>query len=234
LPRRKRKPRKKAADQGARRAKRRQRDTPQVAYLCSMAKVVQFPVSAPEQFGFRPVRKRKVRPNAAGQLDLFSTGRVVRLNQLTPFEEALVLDQQNDPRAAALYEEAIRQFDSLADSYCNLGIIYSNQSDFTRAIDCFTKSLKDDPRHFESHYNLANVYAGFGNLPLARLHYEVAIEVEPDFPNAYFNLGLVLARSQEWRGAIEALSKYLLRVSREDGQQARELISQLNPLVPGV
>jgi tetratricopeptide (TPR) repeat protein len=194
-----------------------------------MTKVVQFPVSSPERFGFRPVGKRKPRPGAAGQLELFTGGRVVKLNELTPFEEALMLDQQQDPRAVAMYQEAIRQFDSPADAYCNLGIIYSNRADFARAVDSFTRCLKEAPRHFEAHYNLANVYAELGNLPLAKLHYQVAISVEPDFSNAYFNLGLVLARNQEWQAAIDTLSEYLLRVTHDEGQQARDLIRQLAP-----
>jgi tetratricopeptide (TPR) repeat protein len=192
-----------------------------------MSKVVQFPLASPEKFGFRPVRKRKNKTDANGQLNLFSGGRIVKLNQLSPFEEALMLDEQQDDRAIVMYEEAIRELDALADAYCNLGIIYSNRQDFTKAIDCFTRSLKEDPRHFESHYNLANVYAEQGNLPLAKLHYQVAIEVEPDFSNSYFNLGLTQARGREWQAAIDSLSQYLLRVSLEEGKQARELIQQM-------
>lgn len=192
-----------------------------------MTKVVQFPFSSPQKFGFRPVRKRKSKADAKGQLDLFSGGRIVKLNQLSPFEEALLLDEQQHDRAVAMYEEAIRQIDAIADSYCNLGIIYSQRQDYSKAVDCFTKSLKEDPRHFEAHYNLANVYAELGNLPLAKLHYQVAIEIEPEFSNGYFNLGLTYARNHEWQAAIDALSQYLLRVSLEEGKQARELIQQM-------
>jgi tetratricopeptide (TPR) repeat protein len=192
-----------------------------------MTKVVQFPFSSPEKFGFRPVRKRTNKTDPKGQLNLFSGARIVKLNQLSPFEEALMLDEQQDARAIAMYEEAIRQIDAMADAYCNLGIIYSQRQDFSKAVDCFTKSLKEDPRHFESHYNLANVYAELGNWPLAKLHYQVSIEIEPDFPNSYFNLGLTQARGREWQAAIDSLTQYLLRVSLEEGKQARELIQQM-------
>ena len=136
-------------------------------YLCSMAKVVQFPIQPPEKFGFRPVRKRKpAPPDKPGQLNLFAGGKLVKLNQLTTFEEALMLDEHGDPRAADLYKRAIQEFDSVPDAFCNLGIIESRARNYSKAVDCFTMSLKEDPRHFESHYNLANLYAELGNLPL--------------------------------------------------------------------
>jgi hypothetical protein len=58
-----------------------------------MAKVVKFPVQTPEKFGFKPVRKKKaVPPQKANQLTLFTGGKLVKLSQLTPFEDALLLD----------------------------------------------------------------------------------------------------------------------------------------------
>ncbi len=94
-----------------------------------MAKVIQFPVPNPEKFGFKPVRKKK--PDSAshkhGQLDLFGEAKIVSLNNLTPFEEALMLDEQGDNRASLQYQKAIDAGDSVADSYCNLGIIESGK-----------------------------------------------------------------------------------------------------------
>ena len=55
----------------------------------------------------------------------------------------------------------------------------------------FTLSLKNDPRHVEAHYNLANLYYDAGDLQLAKLHYEAAAQIEPGFSLVYFNLSLV-------------------------------------------
>jgi tetratricopeptide (TPR) repeat protein len=197
-------------------------------YLCPMAKVVKFPVQAPEKFGFRPVRKKRSAPvEKPGQLNLFTGGKLVKLNQLSTFEEALMLDEQGDERARDLYMRAIKEFDSIADAYCNLGIIESRQHHNAKAIDCFTLSLKEDPRHFESHYNLANLYAEAGNLPLAKLHYQASINIEPEFPNSYFNLGLTLAMNKEIEEAIQTLQTYRKLTTQEDHQQVDELIESL-------
>jgi tetratricopeptide (TPR) repeat protein len=194
-----------------------------------MGKVVQFPISSPEKFGFKPVRKKKSDvPEKKGQLNLFVGGKVVRMNSLTPFEEALLIDDMGDSdKARELYLKAIAAKDSLADAYCNLGIIESEGRHYSKAIDCFTLCLKEDPRHFEAHYNLANQYAEIGNLPLAKVHYQLSIEIAPDFPNSYFNLGLTLAMNREMEEAIQALLNYRTVAAPEDRKQAEDLINML-------
>jgi tetratricopeptide (TPR) repeat protein len=198
-----------------------------------MGKVVQFPNSSPEKFGFKPVRKKKTGvPEKKGQLNLFVGGKVVKLNQLTPFEEALLLDDMGDSESAREhYLKAISVKDSIADAYCNLGIIESEARHYSKAIDCFTLCLKEDPRHFEAHYNLANQYAEIGNLALAKIHYQMSIEIAPEFPNSYFNLGLTLAMNREIDEAIQALLNYRTIAAPEDKQQAEKLINMLTRTV---
>lgn len=194
-----------------------------------MGKVVQFPISSPEKFGFKPVRKKKSeQPDKKGQLNLFAGGKLVKLNQLTPFEEALIMDDQGETQKAKdLYQKAIELKDSVADAYCNLGIIESEARQYTKAIDCFTRCLKEDPRHYEAHYNLANQYAEVGNLALAKIHYQMCIEIEPAFPNAYFNLGLTLAMNREVEQAIQSLLTFRSVAEADDRSQAEDLINML-------
>src|SRR6266550_6370979 len=67
---------------------------------------------------------RQIEAELQGQLSLFrgvEESRIARLR--TPFEEALLLDDQNDPRAVESYLEAINEGDNVAEAYCNLGII---------------------------------------------------------------------------------------------------------------
>ena len=193
-----------------------------------MAKVVKFPIQPPEKFGFRPVRKKRpISPEKPGQLNLFTGGKIVKMNQLSTFEEALMLDEHGDERAKDLYLKAIVEFDSVPDAFCNLGIIESKLRRYSKAIDCFTLSLKEDPRHFESHYNLANLYAELGNMPLAKVHYQMSINIEPEFPNSYFNLGLTQAMTKEIEEAVQSLITYKRLASQDDHAQVDELIDHL-------
>lgn len=194
-----------------------------------MAKVVKFPQPTPEKFGFKPVRKRK---EAAGertkQLNLFNGGRIVKLGNLSAFEEALILDERNEPMAKDLYLRAIAENDCAADAYCNLGILESHVNDYSKAIDYFTLSLKHDPRHFEAHYNLANLYAEVGNLPLAKVHYQMSIQLEPDFSNSHFNLGLTLAMLGESAEAVSELYQYKRLSEKDDLRHVDELIATIS------
>jgi tetratricopeptide (TPR) repeat protein len=194
-----------------------------------MAKIIKFPIPTPEKFGPQRVRKRKdLRREPNGQLNLFAGGKVIKLNQLSVFEEALQLDELGDKQRAKIgYLQAIDQEDSMADAYCNLAIIESLEGSNAKAIDSFTNCLKIDPRHFEAHYNLANLYGEIGNFPLAKAHYEISIQLEPAFPNSYFNLGLTFAMNKEFDKAIKTIRQFRKIAQPEDQLIADDLIKKL-------
>ncbi len=194
-----------------------------------MAKVVKFPIPTPEKFGPERVRKKKeTSTQKPGQLNLFTGGKVIRLNKLTDFEEALFIDERGESKEAKkLYLKAIEQGDSLADAYCNLGIIEWQEGNQSKAVDYFTLALKNYPRHFEAHYNLANLYSELGNFPLATAHYKISIELEPAFSNSYFNLALTHAINREFAEAVNLLKQYRELTTADDQKQTDELIQKL-------
>ena len=201
-----------------------------------MGKVVQFPVSPPEKLGPKKVRKRR-KPNLEdfGQLNLFEQStidtKVLALPQADSFfEEALVLDEKNDPTAEKYYLLAIENEESVEDSFCNLGIMKSSQGDLTKAIDYLTNCLKRNPRHFEAHYNLGNVYSDLGNLELAKVHYELSTQIEPEYPNSFYNLGLVLISMKKYNEAIQSINKFVELAPSGEHQIANELIKTLNSI----
>lgn len=169
---------------------------------------------------------KQIEAELQGQMSLFraeaSHVQVSRL--LTPFEEALVLHEQGDATAVEFYREAIGEGDNVAEAFCNLGIIELDSGDTIGALENFTQSLKNDPRHVEAHYNLANLYYDAGDFPLARLHYEAAIQIEPNFSLVYYNLALVYHRLNNVEGARQALNKYK---DLEPGDEEIELVDQL-------
>lgn len=199
-----------------------------------MGKIIQFPARQPSRFGFE--RARKCRKENPDQLNLFSSGigKILRLpTNISLFEEALLLDECNGKRAREAYVRAISEGDFVADAYCNLGIIESKTGRNAKAFDCFTKSLEHDPRHFESHYNLGNLYFEGDDIRLARMHYELAAEINPKSPNLYFNLGLVLALMGETKAALDALLKYQMLASPGERGNAEDLIHGLKRSLAG-
>src|SRR5215469_9190489 len=194
-----------------------------------MAQIIKFPGRA-SKFGYTRA-KRRVRPDNPDQLQLFSQtapSNILAISSgLNSFERALILDEQGDAKAAELYLQAINSNESVADAYCNLGIIQSKQGLTSKAFDSFTKSLSHNPRHFEAHYNLGNLYFEANDCGLAQVHYQIAVEIESNFPNAYFNLGLVLAVVNDFEAAIRALEMYQSLVSPNAAQNATELLENL-------
>ena len=95
----------------------------------SMVQIIKFPVPA-SKFGFKRVKRRAKAAQDPDQLDLFpkTTAQILDFSSaLSRFEQALMLDERGDLKAAELYRKAIEEQDCVADAYCNLGIIESQK-----------------------------------------------------------------------------------------------------------
>lgn len=205
--------------------------------------VIRFPVEAVSRIGFQRADARRTgkatRMEAEGQINMFGPGAEPgRLGDVVPlplqsglFEMAILLDDRNDPRAEDMYRRAAEEGDYPADAWCNLGVLKSLKRDLDQAFECFAQSLSLEPRHAESHYNIGNLYFEYGDLKLARMHYEKAIECDPDLASAYFNLGLVTALTEDYKTAYDALSHYKRIAPADDMSVADELMRYLQTAI---
>ena len=206
--------------------------------------VIRFPVEAVAKIGHKRVEKgeKKRRTRAArmereGQINMFEPvdgdsprelGQVVPLPlRLSTFEQALLLDEKGDDRAEEIYRRATEDEDCAADAWCNLGVLKSHQGHFDEAFDCFTQSLTADARHSESHYNIGNLYFDLGDMRLARAHYEIAADIEPDFPNVHFNLGLATALQEDYHASYNAFARYRDLAPPNEARVADELLESI-------
>jgi len=194
--------------------------------------VINFPVEGVRKFGFKRAKRQQQESamERKGQLTLFErpTGEVLPLpTGISAFEEALLLDEHGDTAAAEAYQRAIENDEYAADAFCNLGIMQSRKGNTVEAFVSFTSSLAREPQHFESHYNMANLYFEEGDLRLAKTHYQIAASIAPEFPNVYFNLGLVHAMRDDLAAAVEALDQYRELASDDDVGLADELLATL-------
>ncbi len=197
-----------------------------------MAKIHRLTSEHPAKFGFKKARRRSSRlRDDPEQLDLFnaaSAGRIVVLpTRLSPFEEALLLDERGSAAATSAYERAISEGDSVADAYCNLGIIHYHEGAVEQAVNSFTSALAEAPRHFESHFNLANLFFDRGEFEAAAHQYAVAARIHGDYPNLFFNQGLVLALLERYEPAFEALTTFRALAADEEGRIADDLLESL-------
>ena len=66
----------------------------------------------------------------------------------------------------------------------------------------FTAAVERNPNSPEAHVNLGSALFDEGSLDAARLHFEEALRIRPDYLNARSNLGLLLARQGDDAGAV--------------------------------
>lgn len=197
-----------------------------------MAKVIQFPLAAPNRLGNTVIRKKR-KPDLEdfGQLNLFDQSKIINLQEGQGyFDEALRLDEMGHAGAENMYRKAIENNECVEDALCNLSVILAAKGDRIGAIDCLTKCLEKIPRHFEAHYNLGNVYSEISNMQLAKAHYEIAIQIAPSYPNAHYNLGLVLISLKEYKRAVECINRYIDLSPDQHINTAKELVNTLNAI----
>ncbi|NND07494.1 MAG: tetratricopeptide repeat protein [Saprospiraceae bacterium] len=197
-----------------------------------MAKVIQYKADTSRKPGFRKVRRARKGTNP-DQLNLFAEESATSvhkhvLRHLDPFEKGLQIDGRNDELAERFYREAIDSGVSVADAFCNLAIISARKGDTVMAIDQLTQALKADPRHTAAHYNLANMYYDAGNFPLAKVHYEIAIQLEDSFSQIIYNLALTCICLHEQDEAIAHLKEYIAATEPEQHEEAEHLIKVLS------
>jgi tetratricopeptide (TPR) repeat protein len=86
-------------------------------------------------------------------------------------------DNERSARVESLLQKAVRLNPKLGAAYLQLGILYSQRKDFSRAISVYQKAIKDSPEEFSleqvtpeftetlevAHYRLAQAYLRTGN-----------------------------------------------------------------------
>ncbi|MBF0329840.1 MAG: tetratricopeptide repeat protein [Nitrospirae bacterium] len=96
-----------------------------------------------------------------------------------------------------------------AEAYNDLGIEYSLEKEYSKAIQCYRKALQLNPDYAEAYYNLANVHKTNVEFEDSVLLYKKAIELKPDFAEAYYNLGNALKEMRLYDDALTFYKKAL-------------------------
>ncbi len=172
---------------------------------------------------------QRIETELRGQLNLFEeTTEHSTLIQFprSVFLEALHAQERHEESARALFLKAIEAEEYVADSYCNLGVLEFEATRVAPAVDFLTLALRHDPRHFEAQYNLANVYLDAGQYRLAQLHYEIALEIEPSYPNLSYNLGVAYGLQGDLERSHRCFARYS-ELSPDAAESVSPLLAQL-------
>ena len=102
-----------------------------------------------------------------------------------------LLQQDRVEDAQAKIQEALERNPSV-EGYNLLGIVYSDQKDYARAVEAFQQALKREPRSTKTHNNLGSVYVDQQKIDLAEKEFRTVLRLDPGNRDANYNLGVLL------------------------------------------
>ena len=107
-------------------------------------------------------------------------------------------------------EDAIKNFNKSLkiefdqeETHMLLGFAYKAVKKYNDAIFCFKNAVNIEPQYFEAHMQLAEIF-NFLDDEIAVVHYENALELEPDNKLALFGKAWFYHKQKEWDQAIES------------------------------
>lgn len=114
--------------------------------------------------------------------------------------------------AKAVFEALLRRYPQEPDLHLFAGITLLRLRDPQAAESSVRKAIAIDPDHVEARTLLAWIEADIhGNFDAAIAEYKKVVQLRPDFPQAYNNLGVALKRKGELAQAAENFNKALER-----------------------
>ena len=107
------------------------------------------------------------------------------------------------------YQSAVEMDADSAGAWLNLGTIFFNARQFSRAESHYKKALDADPDYALAHFNLANLYDERGDYRKALRHYQDAVRLNPTYADAHYNLALLFQGSGQVMEAVRHWKTYL-------------------------
>jgi tetratricopeptide (TPR) repeat protein len=124
------------------------------------------------------------------------------------------------------FEEAIKEFQTVADKitaenpevkgntelariYASIGETYMRQDKLKEAEEYFKKSIEIDPSDHALAYNVAEILFAGDKTDDSIKYYQLAIQIKPDWPKSYVQLGYAYLNKGDTKAAIENLKKFV-------------------------
>ncbi len=106
-------------------------------------------------------------------------------------------------QAIDYYQKALTLDPNLTKVYLHLSRIWEKLEEDERALDCLLRALNSEPEIFTSqqHLQLADDLFEKGKVELAINCYEHAVQLEPNFKDAYLKLIKALEKNNQWQKA---------------------------------
>jgi Tfp pilus assembly protein PilF len=115
------------------------------------------------------------------------------------------------PKSIGVQKEAGKDGILTSDvlSQFNLGVLFCNQREFSKAIQAYQKVIELDPTYVEAYNNLGIIYQMIGDIDRAFEAYQKSIEINPRYEKGHNNLGILLLLKGRYEEALGSFQKAL-------------------------
>lgn len=156
------------------------------------------------------------------------------------------LSDQDRARIIQLVQQAIREAKAAtalnptdAVNWENLAQIYRNLLNFAQGADQWTiasyqQAIQLDPVNPRIRLNLGGLFFGLGNFEAATIQFQNAVNLKPDWANAYYNLAATYREQERYQEAYQAMQIVLnlVPIDSEDYRKAKEEFDALAKKLP--
>jgi len=135
------------------------------------------------------------------------------------------------------WDDAIYQFKQVTEdifyqnqefALINLGIAYLSKGEYPRALSTLKTAVTNSPRDPIAKVYLGQVYLALNKVEPAIIEFNRALELNKDYANAHYNLGLAYLKNKDNQAAIASFREALrIAPDTEIGQHSREYIDLL-------
>jgi tetratricopeptide (TPR) repeat protein len=112
-------------------------------------------------------------------------------------------------QAAQMYQSILARQPDHADALHLLGVVALQQGNPSRAVELIGRAIAVNPSAAAFHCNLAEAYRALGQLERAAGCCQLALRLQPDYPEAANNLGLILQAQGQGQAAIDQFREAL-------------------------
>jgi tetratricopeptide (TPR) repeat protein len=131
-------------------------------------------------------------------------------------EGQVAFAKEEYPNAIVLFNKAVKKDKNFAFAWDNLGYSYRRLGNYTKAIECYQKSLALDPKGKMPLMNIAVAYQLNNDLESAKQAYENFKLFYNDDPEAFYGLGRIYYLDKDYEPALEnMIQAYLLYTKME-------------------
>jgi len=116
-----------------------------------------------------------------------------------------LLMQKKYPEAREWLEKSIQKDTHTPEIFYYLGLVAQEQSEDARATELFQKAIQLLYSFGPAHTALGSTYLKLKNYPLAKLELELGVKLDPDEPQAHYQLALLYARLKDQQRAQEEM-----------------------------